>query len=123
MQATLTHEGITGLRNDYRTLWHRTYAPLRRSLAGEWLKEPGGERSTLKFDAFGRFHRKCLDAGTDVHGLYTVVRHADSHYIVLEDGENPPTPLKIEDMDGLRLSLRDETTGKRLEFVRRGHAA
>jgi hypothetical protein len=116
MVATLEMKKAT---EQYQTVWHRVYAPLRRTLAGTWQKRSGDNRYRLRLDAFGTYYLNCPETRTDESGRYTVVGKSGAHYIALEKGDGTIHIYRIEEIEGSRLTLVDDAAKRSIELVRR----
>lgn len=107
-------------RDRYRTLWNRTYAPLRRALTGNWGVLPEHTHSDMRFDSDGGFRFRFLDSGLDLEGRYTIVALEGHSYIVLEAKDDQPWVLKLEEVDPWRMKLRwVDPDGPSIEASRR----
>jgi hypothetical protein len=113
-----THE-IKETVEKHDRVWSRIYAPLRRTLAGTWVKAAGGNRFQLTLDAYGGYHLRCFDTNTDGKGRYTIVGERGSHFIALYASDSTIQLLRIEDVDGLRLRLSDDQNNKIIDLARR----
>ncbi|MCW5945898.1 MAG: hypothetical protein KIT74_02570 [Fimbriimonadales bacterium] len=100
-------------------VWSRIYAPLRRTLAGTWVKAVGGDKFQLTLDAYGGFHLRCFDTNTDEKGRYTIVGERGSHFIALYSNDGAIQLLRIEDVDALRLRLADDKQNTVIDLARR----
>lgn len=114
--TTLTN--MNELTEQYRTLWGRIYAPLRRTLAGTWLNRAGANTFSLALDPYGRFELKSLATNTFSAGRYTVVGKNGRHYLALEPSEGQKLFLRIEEVDSLKLKVYQEDQGTLLELVK-----
>lgn len=111
---------ILSERERYRTLWSRTYAPLRRALTGNWGVLPEDSHSDVRFDADGGFELRFIDSGLFLKGRYTIVALEGVSYIVLDTNDAQPWVLRIEEMDSWRMRLRwVEPEGLAFECTRR----
>ncbi len=97
---------ILGEKERYRTLWSRTYAPLRRALTGNWSVLPESSHSDVRFDADGGFELRFFNSNLFLKGLYTIVSLKGTSYMVLDTGEGVPWVTRIEEIDPLRVKLR-----------------
>ncbi len=113
-----THE-IKETVEKHDRVWSRIYAPLRRTLAGTWVKGAGGNRFQLTLDAYGSYHLRCFDTNTDGRGRYTIVGERGSHFIALHSSDSTIQLLRIEDVDALRLRLADDQNNKIIDLARR----
>ncbi len=111
-----TNSTMTELTEQYRTLWSRVYAPLRRALAGTWINRDGSESFSLTLGEHGTFRLRSLTTHTDSAGRYTVVGKNGTHYLALEPTEGPKLFLRIEDVDSLRLRVALEDKGVLLDL-------
>ncbi len=59
-------------REAHRTILHRTYGPLRRALAGRWIKSEVGKKFELLLDSDGGFQMNCYDSGVHLAGRYRI---------------------------------------------------
>ncbi len=103
----------------YRTQWNRIYAPMRRTLAGTWVRTLGSDRFQFTFDAYGQFQLKCMDTGVDAKGKYTIVNRGGDHFLALEQQDGDIHLFKIEEMDTVRLRIVNSETEKPLDLRRR----
>lgn len=111
---------IISERERYRTLWNRTYAPLRRALTGHWSVLPSESHSNARFDSDGGFELRFLKSGLFLKGRYTVVALEGVSYIVLDTNDGQPWVLRLEEIDAWRMKLRwVEPEGPAFEFSRR----
>lgn len=107
----------------FRTLWHRTYAPLRRAISGSWVKRDETAQFELRLDADGGFDLKCFDTMTFLKGRYTVVSVEGSYWIAFDCADGQKNAVRIEDVDmwRLKLSWMDDPRHP-FELVRRSDA-
>lgn len=110
---------IREVSEQYRTQWNRIYAPMRRNLAGTWLRTLGSDRFQFTFDAYGGFHLKCLDTGVDAKGNYTILNRRGDHFLALEQEDQTIHLYRIEKIDTTRLRIVDSNTEKPLDLHRR----
>ena len=110
---------IREVSEQYRTQWNRIYAPMRRNLAGTWLRTLGSDRFQFTFDAYGGFHLKCLDTGVDAKGNYTILNRRGDHFLALEQEDQTIHLYRIEEIDTTRLRIVDSDTEKPLDLRRR----
>lgn len=104
----------------FRTLWHRTYAPLRRSLAGSWIKREETAQFELRFDLDGGFELTCYDSMTFLKGRYTIVSVEGAYWIAFDCTDGNKNAVRIEDVDMWRLKLSWlDNPGHVFELVRR----
>lgn len=89
----------------YRTIWQRTYAPLRRAIAGIWVKDQESDRFEVRFDADGGFSYSCYDSGVFLKGRYIVVPVEGEYFLAVEDTSKSRWYLKIDEVDMWRLRL------------------
>lgn len=113
MTTAIITEEVT---DQYRVLWSRVYAPLRRALAGTWVKRDGNDSFSLTLDESGRFRLRCLATNTLRAGTYTIVARAESHYVALEPEEGEKVFLRLEDVDSLSMKVVQEETGAVLDL-------
>lgn len=117
MTMIITKQKARKLENNDR-VWSRIYAPLRRTLAGTWVKASGDDRFQLTLDAFGGFHLRHFDTDTDQRGRYTISGSNGEHYLALH-GPSSTQILRIEDVDSISLRLAMDEKGKVLDLTRR----
>ncbi|MBI5705906.1 MAG: hypothetical protein HZC36_02830 [Armatimonadetes bacterium] len=111
---------ILNERDRYKTLWNRTYAPLRRALTGKWGVLPEQSHSEMRFDSDGGFHFRFMDSGMNLEGRYTIVAIEGHSYIVLEAKDDQPWVLRLEEVDPWRMKLRwVDPDGPSIEVSRR----
>ncbi len=96
---------ILNEQDRYRTIWQRTYAPLRRAISGIWVKSQECERFELKFDADGGFSYACHDTGNFLKGRYIVVPVEGEYFLAVEDTSGSKWYLKIEEVELWRIKL------------------
>ena len=117
---TSVMKGILHHSEKYRTIWHRTYAPLRRVLAGDWESVHEGSGFRMKFDQFGGYNLVCRETQTDQGGRYMIVSQGGKHYIVLNSSEGETPALEIVEVGPWRLRLRwVGSKGPAFEMTRR----
>lgn len=106
-----------------RALWHRTYAPLRRAIAGTWVKKDEHARFEFRIDADGGFALNCYDSHTFLRGRYNVVAVDGSYWIAFDCSDGQKNAVRIEDVETsrLRLSWLDDPEHP-FELVRRADA-
>lgn len=120
---TATLENLMNEREKYRAIWHRTYAPLRRVIAGIWMKLPDGKGLEVRFTADGGFELNDFERGVFLNGRYTIVPFEGGYGLAVESaGET--WALKIEEVDPWRLKLRWlDDVGASIELTRRQESA
>lgn len=101
-----TFQTLLAERERSRTVWNRTYAPLRRAITGSWRVLPESIHSEARFDADGGFDLKFFDSNIFLKGRYTIVAVEGVSYIVLDSGDGTPYALRMEEIDPWRLKLR-----------------
>lgn len=111
------------LTEQYRTLWGRVYAPLRRAIAGTWVNRNSADSFSLTLDQFGRFELRNPATNTQSTGIYTVVGKNGTHYLALEPNEGQKLFLRIEEVDSLRLRVYDELQSVQLELKKQAVAS
>ena len=89
----------------FRALWQRTYAPLRRAIAGTWIKREETAQFLLRLDPDGGFELTCYDSMTFMKGRYTIVMVEGSHWIAFDCDDGQKNAVRIEDVDMWRLKL------------------
>jgi hypothetical protein len=104
---------------EYGTVWSRIYAPLRKMIAGTWLRQPGGNRYELSLDAYGSYRLRCLDTGRNEKGRYTIIGNNGLHYIALESEDGVAEMMRIDDVTATYLRLVDEAVGRSIDLSRR----
>ncbi len=104
-----------------RALWHRTYAPLRRAIAGTWVKKDEHAQFEFRIDADGGFGLTCYDTHTFLKGRYSVVSVDGSYWIAFDCADGQKNAVRIEDVETtrLRLSWLDDPEHP-FDLVRRG---
>jgi|CXWL01.1.fsa_nt_gi hypothetical protein len=98
-----------------RVLWVRTFAPMRRVLAGMWTVTSGDAGLKLSLDGEGHFKLNNASAGIEFDGRYAIARIESTLYLVL-DSQSVCYVLRIEDIqaNSLKLAWVDDS----LEAVR-----
>ena len=89
----------------FKTLWQRTYAPLRRAISGTWVKREETAQFLLRLDSDGGFELTCYDTNLFLKGRYTVVSMDGSYWIAFDCNDGTKNAVKIEDVDMWRLKL------------------
>ncbi|MBX3119602.1 MAG: hypothetical protein KF784_11095 [Fimbriimonadaceae bacterium] len=111
---------ILGEQEKYKTIWHRTYAPLRKALAGTWVVQDEHKGFELTIDLDGGFKLVCFEKNLALKGRYAVVPVNGAYYLTLDTQGGEIWALKLEEVDMWHLKLRwvDET-GSLIELTRR----
>ncbi len=111
---------ILGEQEKYKTIWHRTYAPLRKALAGTWVVQDEHKGFELTIDMEGGFQLVCFEKNLALKGRYAVVPVNGAYYLTLDTQGGDIWALKLEEVDMWRLNLRwvDETASL-IELTRR----
>jgi hypothetical protein len=89
----------------YRTLWQRTYAPLRRAIGGTWVKREESAQFTLRISPDGGFDLTCYDSMTFLKGRYTVIALDGNYWIAFDCEDGTKNAVRIDDADMWRLKL------------------
>lgn len=89
----------------FRTLWQRTYAPLRRAIAGSWVKRDEHAQFEFRLDPDGGFNLKCYDSNTFLKGRYSIVSVDGSYWIAFDCDDGQKNAVRIEDVELCRLRL------------------
>jgi hypothetical protein len=111
---------IVAERDKYRTLWSRTYAPLRRAITGSWAVLPEESHSEVRFDSDGGFELRFFNSGLFLKGRYTIVALEGASYIVLDTSDPAPWALRIDEIDSVRMKLHwVDPEGDTFELTRR----
>jgi hypothetical protein len=107
----------------YRTLWQRTYAPLRRAISGTWVKRDETARFKLRLDGDGGFELTCYDTSLFLKWRYTVMMVDGAHWIAFDccDGQKHAARIEDADMWRLKLSWLDDPSNP-FELVRQGES-
>lgn len=111
---------ILGEQEKYKTIWHRTYAPLRKALAGTWVVQDEHKAFELTIDTEGGFQLICFEKNLSLKGRYAIVPVNGTYYLTLDTLGGEVWALKLEEVDMWRLKLRwvDETASL-IELTRR----
>lgn len=123
-QATLTENTATVAQSldRNRVVWQRTYAPLRRALAGKWCLSAAGRPIELSLDAEGGFTLWNAGANLKIEGRFDLASVNGNTYLVL-DSEVSRYALRIEELNTDRMRLRWADDGQVLVLDRFGPTA
>lgn len=105
-------------REAHRTILHRTYGPLRRALAGRWIKSEVGKKFELLLDSDGGFQMNCYDTGAHLAGRYRIEPSPDGDRLALTSPKGDTDHLRIVEVDLWRLTLDPAEDGELLELTR-----
>lgn len=105
-------------REAHRTILHRTYGPLRRALAGRWIKSEVGKKFELLLDSDGGFQMNCYDSGVHLAGRYRIDPSTEGDRLELTSPNGDAEFLRIVEVDLWRLTLDPAGEGELLELTR-----
>ncbi len=87
-----------------RVLWMRTFAPMRRALAGSWMVNSGDAGLKLVLDTEGHFRLKNASACIEFDGRFAVAKVESVLYLVL-DSQSVCYVLRIENLQQTSMKL------------------
>ncbi len=87
-----------------RVLWVRTFAPMRRALAGNWTVNSGEAGLQLSLDGEGHFKLNNASAGIEFDGRFAVAKVENTLYLVL-DSQSVCYVLRIENLQQTSMRL------------------